>query len=1138
MIFVLDRHEKVRAIFTNNGSPGSCPYYDDVMKEDLSTGVATYEFRVPTNHPNADLIEEGGYVVRADLDGNLRMFTIIQVEETHAEQSEKYVYAEDAGLELLNDIVRPNTYYSVNIDQALDIILQDTRWERGRTDYLGVQKVVIEDYQTVVSALQMLGELYGGELSFRVKMENGEVIGRYVDIVKQRGTVTKKRFVFNKDILNIKRTVDISELATALIGIGKGDADGNYTTFRNVSYSKSNGDPFDKPLNQDWVGDPDALQRYGVQGKHLFGVFQYETDNAEELLNATWNELQKRKNPKITYDLDVALLERLAGLEHEKVRLGDTVYVIDETFSPPLYLEARVIQLETSFSDPSKDRCILGNIQTAKSNITAQMRALQSKLLKKETTWDEAKARAEEAIATSTEAKSTAETANQTATTAQQTASNSQQMAQQAQQTAQAAEQKAETAKQEAMEYADQAASTAEQNAKQYAEQYTQQYAEQKAPSATPAAPTNFSATGAFKKVILKWDIDTSKTVAYYELYASQTAGFTPNSANLLWKGKASGYTHDADVNQTWYYRLRAVNAYGQAGAFTNEVSASTVKIISDDILFGAVNAQHIADLAVTAQKLADGSITTTKIADGAVNTAKIVDDAITNAKIAAGAVGNTELDRTSANKIQIASNDIIDGAITTLKIASNAVDSTKLANLAVTAAKIVSGAVDNSKIASGAIDNSKLANLAVDAAKLADDAVTNAKIADNAVASAQIQDAAIVSAKIANLAVGTGAIQDGAITNAKIANVAVDSAKIANAAITSAHIANAAVGAAAIATAAIGTAHIADGAITDAKITNLDASKITSGYIDVNRIEAKTITTDKLVVADLTNLCVNPVFDGGSDREWSGVEAVVNTTTGVPANAPTTYVGKQSQRDGCCGSFFPVNEGDKFYIEVWCATSNSTQKFGAGLNFQKEDGTNTWVRAFQTTPIGSWTKFSGEVTVPAGFTKARVWTQIDAFSNFGDWYFTKVVVRRKANSELIVDGAITASKVAANTITAGSAIIADGAITSAKIANAAIGTAAIQDGAITNAKIANAAIDSAKIANAAITSAHIASAAVGNAAIQNVAITNAKIATAAVGTTQIQDAAITNAKIANLAVDDAKIASLHGSKITASSIT
>lgn len=800
MIFILDRHEKVRAIFTNNGSPGSCPYYDDVMKEDLSTGVATYEFRVPTNHPNADLIEEGGYVVRADLDGNLRMFTIIQVEETHAEQSEKYVYAEDAGLELLNDIVRPNTYYSVTIDQALDIILQDTRWERGRTDYLGVQNVVIEDYQTVVSALQTLGELYGGELSFRVKMKNGEVVGRYVDMVKQRGTVTKKRFVFNKDILNIKRTVDMSELVTALIGIGKGDADGNYTTFRNVSYSKSNGDPFDKPLNQDWVGDPDALQRYGVQGKHLFGVFQYETDNPKDLLKATWNELQKRKNPKITYELDVALLERLAGIEHEKVRIGDTVYIIDETFSPALYLEARIIALETCFSDPSKDKCTLGNFKPAVSNITAQMRALQSQLLRKAPTWDEAKAKAETAMTTAETANQTATTATQTAQQAQQTADTANQTAQQAQQTAQTAEQKAEEAK-----------------------QYVETYAEPKAPADIPAVPTNFTASGSFKKVMLSWDMDTSKTVAFYELYGSRTAGFTPGSTNLIWKGKASGYTHDADVNQTWYYRLRAVNAYGQAGAFTNEVSASTAKIMSDDILFGAVNAQHLADLAVTAQKLADGAVVDTKIADRAVNNAKLADLSVSAEKLLNGAVDSIKL-----ADLAVTAQKLADGAITTAKIADAAINSAKIATLAVG-----TGAIQDA-----AITSAKIANLAVGTSAIADAAITSAKIASAAVGNAAIANAAVTNAKIANLAVSTAQIQDGAITNVKIANAAIDSAKIADAAITNAKIANA--------------------AIDNAKIANLDASKITSGYISADRIQAGSITADKLNVTSLSAISAN----------------------------------------------------------------------------------------------------------------------------------------------------------------------------------------------------------------------------------------------------------------------------------------
>jgi phage minor structural protein len=278
---------------------------------------------------------------------------------------------------------------SKNVNQILDIVLADTRWIRGETEYFGIDNFYFEDYQNVVSALQYVKDKFSAELNFRVKMKNGEIVARYVDLVEKRGNDTKKRFTYNKDINSIRRKIDMTDVVTALIGVGKGDSSSNSTTFKSIGYYTSDGKPFQKPLNQDWVGDPDAVQRYGIKGKHLFDVFQYDTSNAEDLLKRTWAELQKRKTPQITYELDVSLLERLANLEHEAVRLGDTVYVIDETFSPSLYLEARVRQLETCFSDPSKDKCTLGNFKNVKSNITPEMRALQSKLLKKESTWDD-----------------------------------------------------------------------------------------------------------------------------------------------------------------------------------------------------------------------------------------------------------------------------------------------------------------------------------------------------------------------------------------------------------------------------------------------------------------------------------------------------------------------------------------------------------------------------------------------------------------------------------------------------------------------------------------------------------------------------------------------------------------------------
>jgi phage minor structural protein len=383
LIFYLDRHERVQAIFSNNGGPESCPYYDDLYKEDLERGATSYEFKIPSNHDRSDVVEEGGYIIRKDLDGELVMFQIVELLEVHDRESYKYIYAESAGLELLNDVFRPIVHMAKNADQILDIVLTDTRWRRGETDYLGVDNFEFKEYQNIFSALLYVKDKLNGELRFRVKMVNGRVTARYVDLVMKRGTDTKKRFVFNKDIQSINRRSNLTSpnVVTALIGVGKGDDKGAYTNFKGIAFSKAAGDPFDKPAGQDWVGDPEALQKHGFQGKHAFGVFQYETSDPEELLRATWKELLQRNKPKVTYELSVALLERLAGLEHEKVRIGDTVHVIDETFSPPLYLEARVRVLETSFTDPSRDVCTLGNFKLIKSNINAHMKSLQARVL-------------------------------------------------------------------------------------------------------------------------------------------------------------------------------------------------------------------------------------------------------------------------------------------------------------------------------------------------------------------------------------------------------------------------------------------------------------------------------------------------------------------------------------------------------------------------------------------------------------------------------------------------------------------------------------------------------------------------------------------------------------------------------------
>src|SRR5699024_5009589 len=101
-------------------------------------------------------------------------------------------------------------------------------------------------------------------------------------------------------------------------------------------------------------------------------------------------------------------------------------------------------------------------------------------------------------------------------------------------------------------------------------------------PDIKPDVPANFTADGLFKIIQLKWDFNASSYIAAYELYASQTPNFNPTQDRLVWRGKTGGYLFEGNVNEQWYFRLRAVNTHGTASDFTDEVIGYTRRINAD----------------------------------------------------------------------------------------------------------------------------------------------------------------------------------------------------------------------------------------------------------------------------------------------------------------------------------------------------------------------------------------------------------------------------------------------------------------------------------------------------------------------------------------------------------------------------
>ncbi|MEC2658408.1 phage tail spike protein, partial [Bacillus cereus] len=135
-------------------------------------------------------------------------------------------------------------------------------------------------------------------------------------------------------------------------GFVKGEGD-NIITIEKIN----NGLPY--------ITNTDAFQRWNEKGKHKFGFYSPETDNEnmspERLKTLMELEMTKRVNASVSYEVKAASIGRVFGLAHELINEGDTIRIKDTGFTPKLYLEARAIAGDESFTDPTQDKYVFGD---------------------------------------------------------------------------------------------------------------------------------------------------------------------------------------------------------------------------------------------------------------------------------------------------------------------------------------------------------------------------------------------------------------------------------------------------------------------------------------------------------------------------------------------------------------------------------------------------------------------------------------------------------------------------------------------------------------------------------------------------------------------------------------------------------
>lgn len=363
-IFVMDPQFNVIGILSNNGAFPDAPFFDDTYIQELATGAETYEFSTYSNAITSEILQLGNYIV-FKYGNKYKLFQIMDNDDEHKESQIITCYCEMAGLELLTDYCEPFSIEG-NVQLFFNTVLQDTNWQLGgfsESLATNIQQVKIEKYTNVYKVIQENIETYGNiEIEFRVGFNGNTVTGFYIDVYEDgyRGNKTYKRFEYGENVEGIKRNRNMYDFASAMIGTGK---DG--LTFKEIEWKKSDGKPADKPKGQDFIVDLGANARFNKRGKYIKSLYESDDTNPQDLLLHSWERLQEVKEPKFDYEVDLAL----TNTEFEEISIGDTNYVIDNDYNPPILLECRVGKLEISLTDSSKNKCTLSNYKEMVSKI-------------------------------------------------------------------------------------------------------------------------------------------------------------------------------------------------------------------------------------------------------------------------------------------------------------------------------------------------------------------------------------------------------------------------------------------------------------------------------------------------------------------------------------------------------------------------------------------------------------------------------------------------------------------------------------------------------------------------------------------------------------------------------------------------
>ena len=379
IIYFANRNMEIQGS-ASTGLPGGFTIVEDTKTEEVETGVAVFECRVKFDAENRlqleAMCEAGNYLLRSDGDLN-EFYTIIEVEVDTKEQT-VYLYAEDAGMDLLNEVC-PAYEATANHDVAWYIkrYTADSGFEIGINEVPDlVKKLKFASEQTATERLTEIAEGFGGfEISYSFAIHGMEVTHKYINIYQERGKDVADQLRLNQDIDRITTKKSVANLATALSctgGTPKGKKDP--ITLQGYTYDDGDFHVDGKLLKSRQAVAQWSRYAWEVadasdwQGHHI-RQYTYDTTSQATLCSKAIKELEKLRQMEVNYEVEINNLP-------EGIRIGDRINIVDD--GGELYLSARILKLETSICD-QKQTATLGEYLLKGSGISARVEELAGK---------------------------------------------------------------------------------------------------------------------------------------------------------------------------------------------------------------------------------------------------------------------------------------------------------------------------------------------------------------------------------------------------------------------------------------------------------------------------------------------------------------------------------------------------------------------------------------------------------------------------------------------------------------------------------------------------------------------------------------------------------------------------------------